>query len=342
MALIDAGLALPAPGLEQQRLAPLPGRRRRAARGRRTRGRLVHAARPAPRDLRAVDQRQPLVGSELRRRLRGRARRAHRGRGLAPGPDPGRARAQPRPVLSSSPNSSSSCATVCRARGGGSRSCRPPRRRRSSRAGRRRRRTAPGSTPSRFAREQVDLRLRLVHADLGRDHRGVEELGEQRAVVDAEVLQEFETRPVLTPPARGRAHGVDHRLARAHAGEHAVDQVRRRRRARERRRSGCSNSRSVSSPVSRPRRSAPAPRGSSRNRSLDRVSGSRPSSLAEGGEAVPDRASSARRRSRRAEPHVIARPARIGLAAHGRPTAIDAAERRGLVRGSTSPGSSRR
>ena len=44
------------------------------------------AARPAPRDLRAIDQRQPLVESDLRRRLRGRARRAHRRRGLAPWP----------------------------------------------------------------------------------------------------------------------------------------------------------------------------------------------------------------------------------------------------------------
>ena len=112
--------------------------------------RLVHAARAAPGDLRAVDQRQPLVGSESWRRLRGRARRAHRGRGLAPGTDPGRVRAQPRPVLSSSPNSSSSFARrLIGARGEGPRSSRPPRRRRSSRAGRRRTRPAAGSIASR-------------------------------------------------------------------------------------------------------------------------------------------------------------------------------------------------
>ena len=74
-----------------------------------------------------------------------------------------------------------------------------------------------------LAGEQVDLGLRLVQADVARDHGRVEEV-DRRAVVDAEPPGVGD-QPGLDPGGAGGAHRGDHRLVRAQAGEQPGDQA---------------------------------------------------------------------------------------------------------------------
>ena len=63
-----------------------------------------------------------------------------------------------------------------------------------------------------------------MQADLGGDHDGVEELGEQLAVVVGGAPGVRDQAGAARPP-RGLPHRVDHRLDRLHPREHAVDQA---------------------------------------------------------------------------------------------------------------------
>jgi aminoglycoside phosphotransferase (APT) family kinase protein len=74
-----------------------------------------------------------------------------------------------------------------------------------------------------LAGERVDLRLRLVQADLAGDHLGVEEV-HRRALVDPETPRVRDQPGAHTRRTRIANRG-DHRLLRTQVGEHARDQT---------------------------------------------------------------------------------------------------------------------
>ena len=74
-----------------------------------------------------------------------------------------------------------------------------------------------------LAGEQVDLRLRLVEADLAGDHRRVEEVG-RGPVVDPKAPRVRDQAGELAR-GLGRPHRADHRLLRSEAGEHPRNQA---------------------------------------------------------------------------------------------------------------------
>ena len=108
-------------------------------------------------------------------------------------------------------------------RGAGPRSSRPPRHRRSSRAGRRRTPPPPARLPV-ARRRQVDLRLRLVQADLARDHGCVEHIRRVEAVVNPQPpgVRDQAGRHAARPRGADRP---EHRLVGPQAREQPADQT---------------------------------------------------------------------------------------------------------------------